>query len=51
LRTTNVVVKDILRPIAANIGVDVLNSKGEVENTQSMGAEVIRALNAGAQEE
>ncbi|RUY94515.1 MULTISPECIES: hypothetical protein [unclassified Mesorhizobium] len=41
-----VVVKDVLRPIAAEIGVDVLNAKGEVKNTQTLGADVIRALNS-----
>jgi hypothetical protein len=43
-----VVVKDVLRPIAAELGVEVLNSQGEIKNTQSMGADVIRALNARA---
>jgi hypothetical protein len=41
-----VVVKDVLRPIAAEIGVEVLNSQGEIKNTQQIGADVIRALNA-----
>jgi len=41
-----VVVKDILRPIAAEVGVEVLNSRGEVKNTQTLGADVIRAVNA-----
>jgi hypothetical protein len=41
-----VVVKDVLRPIAAELGVEVLNSQGEIKNTQQMGADVIRALNA-----
>ncbi|MEN3148856.1 hypothetical protein ABCW43_16215 [Neorhizobium sp. IRAMC:178] len=40
------VVMEVLRPIAAEIGVDVLNSKGGVKNTQTLGADVIRALNA-----
>lgn len=41
-----VVVKDVLRPIAAEIGVEVLNSQGETKTTQALGADVIRALNA-----
>ncbi len=41
-----VIVKDVLRPIAAEVGVEVLNSRGEVKNTQTLGADVIRALNA-----
>jgi hypothetical protein len=40
-----VVVKDILRPIAADLGVSLLNPKGETKNTQTLGADVIRALN------
>jgi hypothetical protein len=40
-----VVVKDILRPIAADLGVSLLNPKGETKNTQALGADVIRALN------
>jgi hypothetical protein len=40
-----VVVKDVLRPIAADVGVNVLNSRGETKNTQSLGADVIRAIN------
>jgi hypothetical protein len=39
-------VKDRLRQIATSIGVDLLNSKGGVKNTQALGADVIRALNA-----
>lgn len=41
-----VVVKDILRPIAGEVGVEILNSKGDVKNTQALGAEIIRALSA-----
>jgi hypothetical protein len=41
-----VVVKDVLKPIAAELGVVVLNSQGEIKNTQALGADVIRALNA-----
>jgi len=40
-----VVVKDVLRPIAAEVGVDLLNSRGETKNTQTLGADVIRAIN------
>lgn len=40
-----VVVKDLLRPIAADLGVSLLNPKGETKNTQTLGADVIRALN------
>lgn len=40
-----VVVKDALRPIAADVGVDLLNSRGGTKNTQALGADVIRALN------
>lgn len=40
-----VVVKDVLRPIAADLGVSLLNSRGETKNTQALGADVIRALN------
>lgn len=45
-----VVVKDVLRPIAAELGIGLLNSKGEAKNTRTLGAEVIRAieLRAGA---
>lgn len=39
-------VKDQLRPIAADVGVELLNSNGETKNTQTLGADVIRALNA-----
>ncbi|MDR6901500.1 hypothetical protein [Rhizobium miluonense] len=41
-----VVVKEMLRPIATEIGVDLFNSKGGLKNTQQLGADVIRALNA-----
>ncbi|MCM2440359.1 hypothetical protein HGO34_11610 [Agrobacterium vitis] len=40
------VVKEILRSIAPKVGVDVFNSKGGLKNTQQLGADVIRALNA-----
>jgi hypothetical protein len=40
-----VVVKDVLRPIAADLCVSLLNSKRETKNTQTLGADVIRALN------
>ncbi|KEA04717.1 hypothetical protein G6L94_00035 [Agrobacterium rhizogenes] len=41
-----VVVKEVLRPIATEVGVDLFNSKGALKNTQQLGADVIRALNA-----
>lgn len=41
-----VVVKEVLRSIASKVGVDVFNSKGGLKNTQQLGADVIRALNA-----
>jgi len=40
-----VVVKDVLRPIAAELGIGLFNARGEARNTQSLGADVIRALN------
>lgn len=40
-----VVVKDVLRPVAAEVGASLLNPKGETKNTQALGADVIRALN------
>lgn len=40
-----VVVKDVLRPIAAEVGVSLPNPKGETKNTQTLGADVIRAFN------
>lgn len=40
-----VVVKGLLRSIAADVGVDLLNSKGGSKNTQQLGADIIRALN------
>lgn len=43
----DVVVKDVLRPIAAEFGIDVFNPRGDLKNTRVLGAEVIRALNAG----
>ncbi|MNE32267.1 hypothetical protein D3C80_1258700 [compost metagenome] len=41
-----VVVKETLRSVAAEIGIDLFNSKGGLKNTQQLGADVIRALNA-----
>ncbi|MUO78227.1 hypothetical protein GOZ78_09250 [Agrobacterium vitis] len=41
-----IVVKDLLRSIAKEVGVDLLNSKGGLKNTQTLGADVIRAINA-----
>lgn len=40
-----IVVKGLLRSIAAEVGVDLFNSKGGSKNTQQLGADVIRALN------
>lgn len=40
-----VVVKETLRLVAAEIGVDLFNSKGGLKNTQQLGADVIRTLN------
>jgi hypothetical protein len=40
-----VVVKDVLRSIAADLGISLLNSRGETKNTQALGSDVIRALN------
>jgi hypothetical protein len=39
-------VRMFLREIAAKIGVDIANSKGNLKNTQSLGADLIRALHA-----
>ncbi len=41
----SVVGKDVLRPIAADLDVSLLNPKGETKNTQTLGPDVIRALN------
>lgn len=41
-----VVVKETLRSVAAEIGVNLFNSKGGLKNTQQLGADVIRTLNA-----
>ncbi|CUW97581.1 conserved hypothetical protein [Agrobacterium fabacearum S56] len=41
-----VVFKETLRSVAAEIGVDLFNSKGGLKNTQQLGADVIRTLNA-----
>jgi hypothetical protein len=40
-----VVIKELLRPIATEVRVNLLNSKGETKTTQALGADVIRALN------
>jgi hypothetical protein len=40
-----VVVKDILRPLATQLGVSLHTAKGEAKNTQTLGADVIRAIN------
>lgn len=42
------VVKETLRSIATDVGVDLFNSKGGLKNTQQLGADVIRSLNASA---
>lgn len=39
-------VKTLLKPIATEIGVDLFNSRGGMKNTQQLGADVIRTLNA-----
>ncbi len=41
-----IVVKERLKPIAVELGVDILNSKGGVKNTQQLGNDIIRALHA-----
>lgn len=41
-----VVVKDTLRPIAIELGIDLLNGKGGVKNTQQLGNDVIRTIRA-----
>lgn len=40
------VVKEMLRPIAMELGVELFNSKGAIKNTQTLGADVIKALNS-----
>ncbi|WP_333722460.1 hypothetical protein [Agrobacterium tumefaciens] len=42
----HLVVKATLRSVTEKIGVDLFNLKGELKNTQQLGADVIRALNA-----
>ncbi len=42
------VVKETLRSIATDVGVDLFNSRGGLKNTQQLGADVIRSLNAAA---
>ena len=39
-------VKPYLREIAAKVGFDILNGKGEAKNTQSLGAGLIKVLKA-----
>jgi hypothetical protein len=41
-----VVVKDRLKPIAIELGVDILNTKGSVKNTQQLGNDIIRRIHA-----
>ncbi|WEK49029.1 MAG: hypothetical protein P0Y66_14845 [Candidatus Kaistia colombiensis] len=36
----------LLIPIATEVGVELLNSKGWLKNTQQLGADVIRTFNA-----
>jgi len=44
----HVVVKETLRSVSAEIGVDLFNSKGGLKNTQQLGADVIRTLSAAS---
>lgn len=39
-----VVVKDVLRPLATELGVSLTTARGEAKNTQTLGADVIRAI-------
>lgn len=39
------VAKPILREIAKEVGVDILNSAGNMKNTRTLGADIIKALN------
>ncbi|UES53249.1 hypothetical protein GFK88_17025 [Roseibium aggregatum] len=39
------VAKPILREIAKEVGVDILNTAGNMKNTRTLGADVIKALN------
>lgn len=43
-----VVVKDVLKPIAVELGVDIMNAKGGIKNTQQLGNDIIRAIRARA---
>lgn len=43
-----IVVKDFLRAIAPEVGVEISNAAGGDKNTQQLGAEVIRAIEAKA---
>lgn len=38
------VVKEVLRLVATEVGVDLLNPRGGLKNTEQLGADVIRAL-------
>lgn len=40
------VTKPALRPIASDIGVELLNSMGRAKNTRSLGSEIIKVLNS-----
>jgi hypothetical protein len=42
------IVKNLLRHIAPKVGVDVLNGTGGVKNTQQLGSDIIRAINANS---
>lgn len=39
------IAKPVLRSIAKDIGVDILNTSGNKKNTRSLGADIIKALN------
>ena len=43
---TQKIAKPYLGKIAANIGVDILNRNGGIKNTRSLGADIIKTLNA-----
>jgi hypothetical protein len=39
-----VLANDVLRPIAADVGVTLLNSRSETKNTQTFSADMIQTL-------
>lgn len=45
-----ITVKDVLRLIAPEVGVEVVSSSGAVKNTQQLGAEIIRAIESRQRE-